>query len=79
MDEDKLFKESKMSLSEAEKKYPEWYEKVIVNKDRTTKKWDIQGKVHGDNPTALYDWWLDNIKTGAVYSHRYFCVICLVI
>lgn len=79
VDEDKLFKESKMSLSEAEKKYPEWYEKVIVNKDRTPKKWDIQGKVKGDNPTALYDWWLDNIKTGAVYTHRYFCVMCLVI
>ena len=52
IDESKLFKESKISLAEAAKKYPKWYKKVIVEKDRTPDKWDIPGKVNGDNPYA---------------------------
>ena len=79
VDENKLFKESKMTLEQARKKYPEWYKKVVENKDRTPKKWDIQAKVHGDNPTALYDWWYKQIKNGATFGHRYFCIMCLVI
>ena len=79
VDEDKLFRESKMTLAQAKQKYPEWYEKVVVNKDRTPDKWDIQAKVHGDNPTALYDWWYKQIEAGATFGHRYFCIMCLVI
>lgn len=52
---------------------------MIVNKDRTPDKWDIQSKVHGNNPIALYDWWLKQIETGATFGHRYFCIMCLVI
>ena len=74
-----LFKDSKYTLEEAKKKFPKWYEKVIVNKDRTPTKWDIAGKVHGDNPYALYDWWKKKIYTGATYRHRYFAVMALVI
>ena len=79
IDETKLFKESKLTLAQAQKKYPEWYEKVVLNKDRTPKKWDIAGKVHGDNPFALYEWWIKQIKAGAAYRHRYFNVMCLAI
>lgn len=79
VDEDKLFKESKMTLAEAKKKYPDWYEKVVVNRDRTPKKWDISGKVNGDNPYALYDWWKSKILTGAAYGKRYFNIMCLAI
>ena len=79
IDESKLFKESKISLAEAAKKYPKWYKKVIVEKDRTPDKWDIPGKVNGDNPYALYDWWLQKVRKGASFNHRYFCVMCLVI
>lgn len=79
VDEDKLFKESKMTLAQAKKRYPEWYEKVVVNKNRTPDKWDIQAKVHGDNPIALYDWWYKQIESGATFGHRYFCIMCLVI
>ena len=75
----KLFKDSKYTLEEAKKKFPKWYEKVIVNKDRTLNKWDISGKVHGDNPYALYDWWKRQIYTGATYRHRYFSVMAMVI
>ena len=79
VDESKLFREGKLTLAQAKKKYPEWYEKVVVGKDRTPKKWDIKGKVHGDNPYALYDWWLKQIQTGATYHHRYFNIMCLAI
>lgn len=79
VDEEKLFKESKLSLAEAKKKYPDWYEKVVLNKDRKPKKWDIAGKVNGDNPYALYDWWLRQIEKGATYGKRYFCIMCLAI
>ena len=34
IDESKLFKESKLTLVQAQKKYPDWYEKVILNKNK---------------------------------------------
>lgn len=79
VDETKLFRESKLSLSQAKNKYPDWYQRVVVNKDKTRKRWEIEEKVHGDNPYALYDWWEEKIKEGAVYTHRYFCLMCLAI
>ena len=79
IDEQKIFKETKYTLEDAKKRFPEWYERVVLQKERTVKKWDIAGKVHGDNPFALYDWWLSQIKTGATFGHRYFCVMMLAI
>lgn len=79
VDEKKLFRESKMSLREAQKKYPEWYERVVVGKDKSKVRWKIEEKVHGDNPYALYDWWKKKVREGAAYNHRYFCVMCLAI
>ena len=79
IDETKLFRESRMTLEEAKKAYPEWYEKVVVKKNRKAKRWKIEEKVNGDNPYALYDWWLRKIHEGAAYTHRYFCVMCLAI
>lgn len=68
----KLFKESKMTLEEARKKYPEWYEKRVLGGQRTY--WDVK--------TDLYYWWIRQIQkedNGATYGHRYFCVMVLVI
>lgn len=79
IDESKLFKESKTSLEQAKELYPQWYEKVVLGKDRKIKKWDIAEKVNGKNPYALYDWWKRQIETGASYHHRYFAIMCLVI
>ena len=79
VDEKKLFRESKISLEEARKKYPEWYEKVVIGKDKSKVRWKIEEKVHGDNPYALYDWWKARIRAGAAYNHRYFCLMCLAI
>lgn len=79
IDEKKLWEESKYTLVQAKKKFPEWYEKVIVNGDKTPVYWDIAGKVHGDNPYALYDWWIQKIREGATYGHRYFAIMALAI
>ncbi len=47
--------------------------------DKKPTKWDIAGKVHGDNPFALYDWWKRMIYEGATYRHRYFSIMALII
>lgn len=72
IDEKKLFKESKMKLEEAKKKYPEWYENKVLNGKR--RYWTVK--------KDLYDWWIEQIKkeeNGATYGHRYFCIMTLVI
>ena len=62
---------SNLLLKDAKEKYPEWYEKVIVNKDKSKKEWALSRNV--------YDWWLREIKEGATDGHRYFCLKMLAI
>lgn len=72
------FRPSKVDKETAKELYPEWYQRVVVEGNKQPKKWDIAGKVHGDNPYALYDWWkrkVYDIQGG----HRYFFLMCLVI
>lgn len=54
VDVNKPFSPSKMTRAEAREAYPEWYERVVVRGEKGRKKWDIAGKVHGDDPYALY-------------------------
>lgn len=70
VDETKLFKESKLSLVEAKKKYPQWYQDRIMNK-QSQQYWTVK--------RDLYDWWIRQIKESATYHHRYFNVMCLAI
>lgn len=70
--------EYQLPLAEAKERYPEWYQKVIVEGDKRRRKWDIAGKVHGPNPYALYDWWLSKIRAGAFDGNRYNCIATLV-
>lgn len=70
---------TKTNLKEAQAKWPEWYERRIVQGDKNIKKWDIAGKVHGKNPYALYDWWYRQITDGAQVGKRYYCLWTLVI
>ena len=79
VDLEKRFEESKYTLEDAKKKFPKWYKKVILENDKNRNVWDIAGKVHGDDPYALYHWWLRKIHEGTVYGHRYFGVMCLAI
>lgn len=63
--------QSDFTLEEAKEKYPEWYEKVIVQGNTQKKVWNIK--------RDLYDWWHEKIKNEASFGHRYFCVMVLAI
>lgn len=63
-----------ITLSEAERMWPEWYFSRVVQKKRVGRKWHVN--------RAVYDWWLhllqeadDEIKE----HHRYWCILTLVI
>ena len=61
---------SNLTLQEAAIKYPEWYDKRIVNKQpRGT--WQAN--------RAVYDWWLNELKAKIVVGHRYYGVMVLAI
>lgn len=59
---------SNLTLKQAKEKYPEWYEKRIVQK---------QKKGHWTCKRDLYDWWKRRILSGAEEGHRYWCVMTL--
>lgn len=69
----KPYRPTQMSLKEAQHKYPEWYQRRIVEGDQSRGHWHIK--------RALYDWWkrqldvIDLVKGG----HRYFYLMCLAI
>lgn len=67
----------RLTLEEAKDRYPEWYQKRIIEGNKTRRKWDIAGKVNGDNPYALYDWWINQIRNGAFDGNRYNCIAVL--
>lgn len=72
--------QQRIPLEEAKWRFPDWYERRIVQKDLSRGKWDIAGKVHGDNPHALYDWWVELIHNGvegAFDGNRYNCIATL--
>lgn len=70
VDENKLWKESKLTLAEAKKMYPKWYQEKVVEK---------QGQKYWVCNPAVYDWWKGKIKDGATFHHRYFSIMCLAI
>lgn len=61
---------SRLPLYAAKEKYPEWYEKRVVQKQPkgtwTTKK-------------DLFYWWLERLKREVTVGHRYYCVMCLAV
>ena len=61
---------SDLRLADAAKKYPEWYERRIVRKEKRG-AWAVN--------RAVYDWWLRQIRTGASVGHRYYCLMTLAI
>ena len=70
IDETKLWKESKLTLAQAKKKYPEWYNKRVVRGEKQG-TWTCK--------EDLYHWWIRKIQEGASVGHGYFCVMCLAI
>ena len=78
VDLNKPFKPTKVTLPEAKETYPDWYQRVVVEKQKKPKKWEISKKVNGDDPYALYHWWIrqsDKITGG----HRYYFLMCMAI
>lgn len=59
---------TELPLSEAAKKYPEWYQKRVVEK-RPRGTWTCKHD--------LYDWWIRKLKEGARQGHRYWCILTL--
>lgn len=63
-------KRGKLTLEEAAKKYPEWYDKRIIRQEP-------RGTWHTSR--RVYDWWKDKIEAGATVGHRYYCIMMLAI
>lgn len=61
---------SPLSLREAKAKYPEWYERRIVEK-KPKGQWATN--------RAVYEWWKRRIFEEAVVGHRYYCLMLLVV
>lgn len=65
-----LEKQSKISLEQAKKKYPEWYERRI-EKGEKRGRWTVK--------RDLYDWWLGRIRKEIQVGHRYYGIMTLAI
>lgn len=61
---------SKLTLSEAKVKYPEWYEKRIVQGQRKG-TWVCK--------RDLYDWWKRRLFSEIRQGHRYYGIMCLAV
>ena len=70
VDINKPFRPTQHTLEEAKEKFPEWYQRVIVEGNKNQKKWHIK--------RDLYDWWLRQ-RDKVVGAHRYFYLMCMVI
>lgn len=65
------YRETKYTLDEAKKKFPDWYEWVIVGGNKADGHWVVK--------EDLYEWWLRKVREGATFGHRYFCLMALAI
>lgn len=85
----KHYPESKYTLEQAKERWPEWYERVVLNNENTDTK-HVVWPVKAD----LYNWWLRKCHTpggsgvigdryytnvGVTVGHRYFCLMSLAI
>ena len=61
---------SDLRLADAKEKYPDWYDRRIIRKEKRG-AWALN--------RAVYDWWLQQIRTGATVGHRYYCMMTLAI
>ncbi len=70
LDEEKIdlskVKTSKITLEQARKKYPQWYEKVIINGEKAWGTWTCSKN--------LYRWWVKRILADGKVGNRYNCL-----
>lgn len=65
-----LMRKGRLSLEEAKEKYPDWYERRIVKKERRG-RWTVK--------RDLYDWWLHRIGDEIRFGHRFYGIMTLAI
>ena len=65
-----LMRKSRLSLAEAKEKYPDWYERRVVKKERRG-RWTVK--------RDLYDWWLHRIADEIKVGHRFYGIMTLAI
>lgn len=65
-----LMRKSRLSLAEAKEKYPDWYERRVVKKERRG-RWTVK--------RDLYDWWLHRISDEIRVGHRFYGIMTLAI
>ena len=65
-----LMRKGRLSLVEAKEKYPDWYERRIVKKERRG-RWTVK--------RDLYDWWLHRIEDEIRVGHRFYGIMTLAI
>lgn len=65
-----ILRKGRLSLEEVKKKYPEWYERRIVKKERRG-RWMVK--------RDLYDWWLHRIADEIRVGHRFYGIMTLAI
>ena len=65
-----IMRKGRLSLAEAKEKYPDWYERRIVKKERRG-RWTVK--------RDLYDWWLHRIADEIRVGHRFYGIMTLAI
>lgn len=71
VDVKKRYRASKYTLEEAKKRWPDWYESVVVGGGQCLHAWPVK--------IDLYNWWLRKMQTEVVARHRYFSLMALAI
>lgn len=61
---------SKLTLAQAKEKYPEWYDKRIVQG---------RSKGHWIAKRDLYEWWKRRLSDEVIEGHRYYGLMCLAV
>lgn len=64
------YEPNSIGLKKAKKKYPEWYQKRII---------EGQPKGRWTCDRAVYDWWKKRISEETTVGHRYYALMCLCI
>ena len=65
-----ILEKGTLSIDEAKKKYPDWYERRVVRGERRG-RWTVK--------RDLYDWWLRKIETEIHVGHRFYGIMTLAI
>lgn len=79
VDINKPFAPTKITRAEAKEKYPDWYQRVVIEGNKNKEKWNIGYRKRTKvKDYALYEWWKQQV-TQIHGGHRYFFLMCMAI